>query len=175
MAEGLGFTLAPDEAFNAAEARRALLQITQAIADQQASVGQLADAVGMLARNEIVLRMSRRGKGRVYKIKTGISQSKRHKGKPLYRTHRASAPGDPPATDLGRLKNSVGYVVGRDLDGWHVDIYATALYAPYLEFGTSRMKPRPVFRPVATWISQKIPNEAKRVLATGGRTGWFNR
>ena len=67
------------------------------------------------------------------------------------RTHTASAPGQPPMSDTGRLANSITFdrlgdltaVVGSNLD-----------YAVHLEYGTARMNfaggvggPRPFFRP----------------------------
>jgi HK97 gp10 family phage protein len=59
--------------------------------------------------------------------------------------HRASAPGQPPANDTGFLAGSIfaepvkGEVAAR--------IVARAPYAVHLEFGTSKMAPRPFIRP----------------------------
>lgn len=59
------------------------------------------------------------------------------------RTHTASAPGQYPASDTGRLVSSIvaqpiasGYEVGTNVD-----------YGPMLEFGTSRMAARPWLLP----------------------------
>ena len=57
------------------------------------------------------------------------------------RTHRASAPGQPPATDTGRLAGSIGHEV--DADGLGATVAANAHYAAPLEFGTLRMAARP--------------------------------
>lgn len=66
-------------------------------------------------------KLSQRGTGRLYR-----------RGK---KTHRASAPGQPPAVDTGRLRSSVGherrglleYRVGAGVD-----------YAPILEYGSAK-------------------------------------
>ncbi len=61
----------------------------------------------------------------------------------VYGTHRASKPGDPPAPDTGALRGSVG--ISRTDTGWRI---GTSLeYAPYLEFGTPTLAPRPAWRP----------------------------
>lgn len=65
-----------------------------------------------------------------------------------YGNHRASAPGEAPAMDSGLLANTIGVssVPGVDND-LAAMVVANADYAPHLEFGTSRMAPRPFLRP----------------------------
>jgi len=56
------------------------------------------------------------------------------------RRHQASAPGEPPANETGRLRKSVGYQVR----GTHqLAVGEEAPYAAFLEHGTRRMAPRP--------------------------------
>ncbi len=64
-----------------------------------------------------------------------------------YIAHQASAPGEAPAIDTGTLKGSIRVEMEpRDL----VAIVGTDVeYAPHLEFGTSRMAPRPYLGPAA--------------------------
>lgn len=66
----------------------------------------------------------------------------------LYRrgnaAHRASAPGEAPATDTGALVNSIAY---KQEDRLQATISSRIKYAPWLEFGTRKMKPRPAWRP----------------------------
>jgi phage gpG-like protein len=70
-------------------------------------------------------------------------------------THRASAPGQPPATDTGDLASSVARV-----DGELVAAVGTALgYGRDLEFGTSQMAARP-------WLLPAL--EASRAHFEGG-------
>lgn len=59
-------------------------------------------------------------------------------------THQASAPGEPPATDTGFLVNSIMSDEEKPLC-WAVSVGAE--YGAYLEYGTSRMGPRPFFVP----------------------------
>jgi HK97 gp10 family phage protein len=59
------------------------------------------------------------------------------------RKHRASAPGEAPATDTGRLANSIK----ANIDGKKAEIVADTEYAPWLEFGTQKIKPRPFMFP----------------------------
>lgn len=78
------------------------------------------------------------------------------------RTHRASAPGQPPASDLGVLASGItidvdvekGAVVGR------IMAYAAdgsgGNYAKHLEFGTNQMAARPFMQPALEKNSKKI-------------------
>jgi HK97 gp10 family phage protein len=49
------------------------------------------------------------------------------------------------AVDTGATKNSIT----ADIDGLHAEIGPTTNYAPYLEYGTARMAPRPFMGPAA--------------------------
>jgi len=60
------------------------------------------------------------------------------------RSHRASAPGEAPATDTGALVNSIR-ALKRNRFLYRVNV--GQLYGVYLEFGTSRMAPRPFLTP----------------------------
>lgn len=59
--------------------------------------------------------------------------------------HQASAPGEAPANDTGRLAGSIDAKYEPEkltgIIGAHTD------YAAYLEYGTSKMEPRPYMRP----------------------------
>lgn len=62
--------------------------------------------------------------------------------------HQASAPGEAPANDTGRLLNS--FQVGAESNGMVVKIKAgtgTVDYAVHLEFGTDKMEARPFMKP----------------------------
>lgn len=61
------------------------------------------------------------------------------------RLHRASAPGEVPANDLGMLAASVEAEV--DPAQFNMVLSASAPYARALELGTSKMLPRPFLRP----------------------------
>lgn len=54
------------------------------------------------------------------------------------KTHRASAPGEPPAPDSGRLLRSVNWRVRHNGLVWYAEVFSTLKYALYLEFGAAR-------------------------------------
>jgi len=59
--------------------------------------------------------------------------------------HQASAPGEPPASDTGRLVNSIA--TKYDVNTLSGTVVVDAEYGPYLEFGTQTIEPRPFLRP----------------------------
>jgi len=62
-----------------------------------------------------------------------------------YGKHQASAPGEAPATNTGRLIQSIAWQVLNQ--GLTVEIGSPLDYASYLEDGTQRMDPRPWLKP----------------------------
>lgn len=80
----------------------------------------------------------------------------------LYRrgtvTHQASAPGQAPATDSGTLASSLYFQQASKMEA---TIGSRLAYAYYLEFGTTRIRPRPAWLP-ASEIGQKKLNERVR-------------
>ncbi len=89
---------------------------------------QSAGAAGLVLESYLKVELSQPGSGRVYG------------------THRASAPGEPPAPDSGVLRGSVG--IEQIPDGT-VRVAVSAPYAVALEFGAPErgLQPRPFFRP----------------------------
>jgi HK97 gp10 family phage protein len=91
----------------------------------------------------------------VKEIQRGVKSGRvyeRGSGQNLSATHRASAPGEAPATDTGRLASSVkatssglGGTVGTDLP-----------YGFFLEYGTMQMAERPWLRPALAANQQFI-------------------
>ena len=121
-------------------------------------------------QTELRITLSKKGSGAGY---FGGS-----KGKGSYRTR--SAPGQPPAVDTGTLRNSVQskpqYIAGTGmtsivLTGLVAGVNKDARIPRWLEYGTSRMKPRPfiapsldVIRPsVAGTISDQMQRSIKRM------------
>lgn len=74
------------------------------------------------------------GKGRLYR-----------KSNPK-RLHRASAPGQPFATDLGVAAASITHQLGRDEKGLFAAVGSGLRKFRYLELGTRTMRPRPSLR-----------------------------
>ena len=80
----------------------------------------------------------------VKSIQSGPASGQTYRKSNPTRTHTASAPGQPPMTDTGRLANSITFDRIGDLTA---TVGSELIYAPWLEYGTSRMASRPFFRP----------------------------
>ena len=104
----------------------------------------------------------------------------------------ASAPGNPPAADTGRLRNSWAVAPVKTLGASETDVGMASLekknrtvfiyrlgsklvYARALEYGVAarRLAPRPYVRPTLAAISPDVPkimsNQMKRALTRIGR------
>lgn len=91
-------------------------------------------------------------------VSNAVKQKLSHagSGEPNPRGGNRSAPGQPPAVDTGRLRNSIDYHVGTDAAGGYVDVGTSVEYASYLETGTSRMAARPFMRPAVAGSKQAV-------------------
>lgn len=90
------------------------------------------------------------------------------KGKKKTIRHVASAPGEAPANDTGRLVNSIRTEAGEDV----VRISAgsgAVKYATALEFGTNKMAPRPFMGPAlkdaTPFIVEQVTKAVQETLA----------
>ena len=71
------------------------------------------------------------------------------------RTHRASAPGQPPASDTGNLVSKITIRQdGKD----KTNVESNADYSAFLEYGTSKMEPRPFMLPAFEKSKKPIIN-----------------
>jgi hypothetical protein len=117
--------------------------------DMVAAVEEAVTATGLELRGDVVKRIQRGpATGRTYQ-RRGI-------------THTASAPGQAPATDTGRLA-SVG-VLFEQVGPVSVTVGSPLVYAAYLEYGTTRMAPRPAWRPAVEAMTPKFRNRLLRAL-----------
>jgi HK97 gp10 family phage protein len=73
------------------------------------------------------------------------------------RRHQSSAPGQPPANSTGKLVRSIK--VTKSNSGHEVKIDAE--YAGYLEYGTSRMRPRPFILPALLKVKRNLLTKLK--------------
>lgn len=74
--------------------------------------------------------------------------------------HVSSAPGEPPNNDTGVL---VGNIETVQLTPLKVEVSSNAPYSAYLEFGSSKMAPRPFMTPAA----QMARDEVRDIVAKG--------
>lgn len=105
--------------------------------------------IGVASETEIKRILSQPGRGRTYRRGTV--------------SHRASAPGDPPAVDLGHYRASWSWVVRKAGAGWELLVGTPSKLGPWLEYGTSRMAARPHLR----ILSEKL-RASSAVAATVG-------
>jgi len=118
-------------------------------------VGQDLQRRALAVENAQKRLLSMHGGGRVYTTRFFV------RGGKLYAygsrpAHQASAPGQPPAVDTGRLRATIGHSVTTD-GGLHANVGSGGNpavpgvnYAAYLEYGTRHMAPRPWLRPSQT-------------------------
>lgn len=109
-------------------------QALQAVTRGDTTAGiAAAELIANVMREEI----RRPGSGRVYT-------------RPGGKTHQASAPGEPPTTDTGRLINAIATAItatGLLVTKVAVGVRLAIAYWRDLEFGTVRVAPRPFIRP----------------------------
>ena len=140
---------------NLGGAREVLAALERWSEDAKSRLADAINATGLEVRGEIV-RAYQRGaaSGRVYR-----------KYKPN-RTHRASAPGEPPATDTGRIASSVTFAQSDRFAG---TVGSVVAYAAYLEFGTLRIAKRPAWLPAIEAIRPRYIARLERAMAEAGR------
>lgn len=99
--------------------------------------------------------------------KTGrIYPSKHRKGA----KHQASAPGEFPAADSGRLHQSITSVEASTPDTLRFETGGNVPYATYLELGTSKMEPRPFLTPSYEENIEAIKATVRTAVKRGART-----
>ena len=79
------------------------------------------------------------------------------------RSHRASAPNEPPATDTGFLISQITMDVDVKSNGTVVgQVISAAPYSKHLEFGTTQMTERPFMQPALEKNKRKIERLFKK-------------
>jgi len=77
------------------------------------------------------------------------------------RTHTASAPGQPPMSDTGRLANSIEF---DQLGPLTATVGSRLAYAVHLEYGTRHMAQRPFFRPAVERMRAKFQRRLEAAI-----------
>lgn len=88
-------------------------------------------------------------------IDTGPKTGRVYPATEGFGARQASAPGEPPARDTGNLSGLIG-VDEVNLPRMRVAIFSSAEYSADLEFGTSKMAPRPFLRRALREIGPRI-------------------
>jgi len=113
-------------------------------------VGDAVNATGLELRGDIV-KAYQRGPA------SGVTYEKYNPR----RTHTASAPGEAPATDTGRLASSVDFKREGPMSA---TVGSQVAYAAMLEFGTSRIAPRPAWVPATEAMRPKYRQRLEAAL-----------
>ena len=112
-------------------------------------------------------------------IQESMAKTERNMDKSYYThnkttPHHPSLPGNPPAPDTGNLRNSIRYEIHAESRSPYGVVGTTQNdppYGQYLEYGTSKVAPRPWLRPVMEknneWIRQSIAKAVGRGLKGG--------
>lgn len=115
-----------------------------------------------MRRLSLAVRTTATGLERI--MKRSITSEPKHGilyDRPGGKPHRASAPGEPPASDTGTLVNSIQVRHVTDLESW---VIVGAEYAYGLEFGRVRVAPRPFVRPAARKIEGPFVRACKLAM-----------
>lgn len=123
----------------------------QVIKDYTADARQLVGRAGNLVRNTAVNSINQGAK-------SGVTYEKYNPR----RTHKASAAGEPPATDTGFLVSNIFLNV--DTDGLGASVESRADYSSFLEFGTSKMGARPFMQPALEENKPRIRRLAQQMV-----------
>jgi len=86
-------------------------------------------------------------------VKMALSQPG---GGHLYGSHRSSAPGQPPTVWTGQLRGSITHQLVRTGHFLQAIVGTNVLYAILLEYGTSKMAPRPFLRVTIDKIQSQL-------------------
>jgi len=129
-------------------------------------------AAGTLVENEIKDSMRKAKHGKTYRKNKAITRKR--KGKNVVvgaKFHRASAPGEAPAVDRGRL---VGSIHSKKEDSGYsstIGVHDTTnvKYAKALEYGTAKIAPRPFLIPALNKTKPAIEERFKQAMEEGIR------
>jgi HK97 gp10 family phage protein len=127
---------------------------------REASDDVRAEAAKVVTKTALALRADI-----VKSIQRGPASGRTYRKYNPNRTHTASAPGQPPMSDTGRLANSIEFdksVFGGNLTA---TVGSRLAYALYLEYGTSRMSARPFFRPAVERMQPKFVADLEAAIS----------
>jgi HK97 gp10 family phage protein len=125
-------------------------RIDRASKEKQRAVNDVIKETTIAVHKEAIESISKKGSGRTYELYIPR------------RTHTASAPNNPPATDTGFLKNNLRWETIKS--AFTGKVISGADYSVYLEFGTSQMEQRPFMRPALEKNYKAFINNVKRAL-----------
>ena len=137
--------------FKVTNMKLALSQLDRLAKDMELPFQEVVKGGGQLIRGEAIK-----------SIQTGAKSGVMYQKYNPRREHRASAPGQSPASDTGNL---VSKIIVKQKSRNRVNVESNANYSAYLEYGTSKMQPRPFMLPAFEKSKKPIINAVfKRVV-----------
>jgi len=131
--------------------KKVLSQLEKLEKDMEVPFQEIVKGGGQLIRGEAIKSIQAGGK-------SGIVYQKYNPR----REHRASAPGQAPASDTGNLASKI---IVKQKSRNRINVESNANYSAYLEYGTSKMQPRPFMLPAFEKSKKPIINAVfKRVV-----------
>ena len=133
-----------DIKFKVSNLKKVLSQMDKLEKDMEIPFQQIVKGGGQLIRGEAIK-----------SIQTGAKSGVMYQKYNPRREHRASAPGQAPASDTGNLVSKIT-VKQKSLNVVHVE--SNADYSSFLEYGTSKMEARPFMFPAFEKSKKPILN-----------------
>ncbi len=130
--------------FKVTNMKLALSQLDKLAKNMELPFQEVVKGGGQLIRTEAIK-----------SIQTGAKSGVMYQKYNPRREHRASAPGQAPASDTGNLVSKI-IVKQKSSDVVHVE--SNANYSAFLEYGTSKMQPRPFMLPAFEKSKKPILN-----------------
>jgi len=134
--------------FKVTNMKLALSQLDKLAKNMELPFQEVVKGGGQLIRTEAIK-----------SIQTGAKSGVMYQKYNPRREHRSSAPGQSPASDTGNLVSKI-IVKQKSLNVVHVE--SNADYSAFLEFGTSKMQPRPFMFPAFEKSTKPILNAVFR-------------
>ena len=139
-----------DIKFNIKNLKKVLSQLDKLEKDMELPFQEIVKGGGQLIRTEAIK-----------SIQTGAKSGIVYQKYNPRREHRASAPGQSPASDTGNL---VSKIIVKQKSADVTNVESNANYSAFLEYGTSKMEPRPFMLPAFEKSKKPIINAVlKRV------------
>ena len=139
-----------DIKFNVKNLKKVLSQLDKLENDMEVPFQEIVKGGGQLIRTEAIK-----------SIQTGAKSGVMYQKYNPRREHRASAPGQAPASDTGNL---VSKIIVKQKTKNVVNVESNADYSAFLEYGTSKMEARPFMLPAFEKSKKPIINAVfKRV------------
>jgi len=124
--------------------KKVMSQLNRLGKDMEQPFQEIVKGGGQLIRGEAIK-----------SIQTGAKSGVMYQMYNPRREHRASAPGQAPASDTGNL---VSKIVVRQKGANVTNVESNANYSAFLEYGTSKMQPRPFMLPAFEKSKKPIIN-----------------